>query len=81
MSPESDSVRIARIEEGLVRVHERIGSNHREVMTALKPTVDRVEKHDTSITILKRDRYWVFLLFGGALGLASIALEKVLGGP
>jgi hypothetical protein len=62
MAPESDSVRIARIEEGLIRLHERISSHHQAVMTALKPAVERSENNMIEIVRIKRDYRWTFLI-------------------
>ena len=79
MNQESDSVRIARIEERMIRVQERISDNHNELMSVLTPLTAKVQKHQTDITILKRDRLWTFAICAGALSAAGVALQKVLG--
>ncbi len=70
MALEPDYIRIARIEEGLVRIHERIATNHREVMTALTPAVKESRKNSEDLIRLKRDRGWVY-------GLAIVVPSSV----
>lgn len=78
MDSESADVRLARIEEGLVHMHGKIDRNHREAMDALKPMSSRVQKHQESLLILKRDRFWIFMISGGALSLAGYALAEII---
>jgi hypothetical protein len=66
---ESGDVRLARIEEGMVRVHERISANHTEVMKALGPFQETRE----DVTVLKRDRFWLFTICGFSLSMAGYA--------
>jgi hypothetical protein len=60
MSPETDSVRIARIEERLVQFHGTIKRNHDEVMGALPPIAKKAEAAHTGVIKLERDHRWMF---------------------
>lgn len=77
-SEEPTNVRLARIEEGLVHLHGKVDDNHSAVMGALVPHRKRVDKHETDITILKRDRYWLFLISGFAFTTAAYALVEYI---
>ena len=58
---ESTDVKLARIEEGLVALRGEIRTYHKEIVG---PMVKKVEDHHGSITVLKRDRFWVSSLAG-----------------
>ncbi len=71
-------VRLARIEEGMVRIHDRIGSNHQEIMSSLNPVLQKTAKHHDDIVVLKRDRFWLFTLAGTALSAAGYAILQFI---
>jgi hypothetical protein len=70
---EPDSVRIARIEEGMVALHGKIDRNHAETMKQMTPLVARQSKHHDWLIVLRRDRWWLFTLAGLAVSVACYA--------
>lgn len=77
MSPiEPVDVRLARIEEGIVYSHKKMDDQHKAIMGAILPVITTQTLHHDDITELKRDRFWLFTLAGGAfaLGVAGIGL-------
>lgn len=71
---ESDSVRLARIEEGLVRLHERITTNHDAQMSVLTPVVEQTYKNKDDIIRINRDHKWIYTL------IMLVALPSVFTG-
>lgn len=62
-------VRLARLEEGLVALHGKIDLYHTDVKTALTKGEDTMQKHGDRLTIVERDRYWLFTLVGAGFAL------------
>lgn len=56
--------RVARVEEGLVSLHGKIDAYHRDVREILAPLKEKQEKQGKSLTVLERDRFWIFTLIG-----------------
>ena len=77
MHHEPQEVRLARIEEGMVRIHDKLDANHRAAMGILQPVAMRVNKHHDDITTLKRDRWWLFTLCSAAFGAALYSLVEI----
>lgn len=71
---ESDSVRLARIEEGMVRVHDRITSNHDATMKALEPVVSQTYANKDDIIRIKQNHKWIYTL------IVIVALPSVFTG-
>jgi hypothetical protein len=57
-------VRLSRIENGLVALHDKIDYRHDMLEKNLIPLSNKVEEHGMSLAILKRDRWWIFSLVG-----------------
>lgn len=68
---ESDDVRLARMEEGMVRLHQKIDGYHATVLAAIEPMKT---DHDTIVS-LKSDRKWLFVLASAALGIACATID------
>lgn len=71
MSPEPMDVRLARLEEGMVRLHEKISSNHEAVMTALGPMKDA----PLEIARMKQNNWWVMMIATVAVPSCLTVLE------
>ena len=70
---ESNKVKLARIEEGVKSLHKKVDDFHLQ----MHDITDKTQKHGTSLAILKRDRWWMFTLTGGAFAAAMAALSKL----
>jgi len=75
---ESTDVRLARIEEGMIRLHDVSASNHKAVMAVIEPVSTAVKKHHDELTALKRDRWWVFSMGAMFFSTAAYALVEFL---
>lgn len=71
MSPESDSVRIARIEEGLVAHRGESRENFKAIMKVLDPLVIKVQMHHEDLIRRKQNDKWIYTLL--LLGPTSLA--------
>lgn len=58
---DSTEVRLARIEERLTDLIGEVRGYHKDVV---KPIAVKVDAHHDSLTILKRDRWWISSLAG-----------------
>lgn len=73
---ESLEVRTARIEEGIVRLHDKFDGLEKQLTESVKPYQALTMKHHDEITVIKRDRSWIIFLctVGGALSGALVEL-------
>lgn len=60
MREETIEVKIARLEESMSATRGELRAYHGDVKRAM----ERIDKHHDSITILKRDRWWISGLAG-----------------
>lgn len=72
MGKEPTDIRLTRIEDGLVGLRGELAQYQTQVQKAL----DKLENHSESITILKRDRFWI----SGIVGLLSSLVGAKLSG-
>lgn len=78
---ESVDVRLARMEEGLVRIHDKFDGVHEKldgVRSAIEPYADMTRKNHDQIIKITRDRVWVFMLCGGCGTAAGILVDAFL---
>jgi hypothetical protein len=80
MKSESVEVRLARIEEGIVHMHEKLDSLKRPFTDKLDDQEKKVDDQDKRLIRLERDRYWLFILSGGAFS-AALAIVAIIWGP
>jgi uncharacterized membrane protein YjdF len=62
MSPESDAVRLARIEESLVAHRGESRANHKAVMELLGPVVKESCANKEDLIRIKQNNKWVYRL-------------------
>lgn len=78
---ESVDVRLARMEEGMVRLHDKLDATNDKidgVGKALHPYVEMSRKSHDQILTLTRDRFWVFMLCGAAGTFSGILVDALL---
>ncbi len=66
-------IKIARIEDGMVALHEKLDTHHQKIMLILEPLTRKTEQDHDELCSFKRDRYWIF----GILLVFGICLAKV----
>ena len=71
---ESQEVKIARIEEGMVALRGEFREVRKDIDGYHTTIGRRVLTHQDDITILKRDRFWLFTLSSFAFGSGLLAM-------
>jgi hypothetical protein len=67
-------VRLARIEEGIVSVHGKLDAYHLAAAARITPLEVEQRAQGTRLTILDRDKWWLFSLAGAAFTTGLYAL-------
>lgn len=75
MAKESHDSRLARIEEGIEYIHQKLD----RLEDHLSPISKRIESHQLEIALLKRDKKWqkaMFSIMAGVFGAGITALVE-----
>lgn len=75
MAKESSDVRLARIEEGVKALDQKVSSYLEDNKTDMTRVKERITSNEVDISIFKRDRAWLMLICTFLGGSASLAVE------
>lgn len=75
MAKESSDVRLARIEEGVKALDEKISLYLDDHKADMERTKERVMTNEVDISLFKRDRTWLMFICTILGGSASLAVE------